>query len=115
MIPLYWVVFLTLCHERGIDRLTAPADTIATLEREADDLHRKLMPWEYEAPTSADVEAEDEPLIVNVGSCARCGQDHRQHPFHKLTRRQDEWSHWAVCPESGEPIMLAILPEEAQP
>lgn len=43
------------------------------------------------------------PRIVN---CARCGRNHKNLVFKRLTRSQEEWSHWALCPRNKQPIML---------
>jgi hypothetical protein len=57
---------------------------------------------------------EADNMVVTVRTCARCGGDHTNLEFKKLTRIQDEWTHWAKCPNIGEPIMLKIVktPEE---
>ena len=44
-----------------------------------------------------------------VNRCARCGDNHKQVSFKKLTRPSDEWTHWAKCPNLGEPILFKIL------
>ena len=47
---------------------------------------------------------------TNVGNCARCGGNHDVLLFRKLRRPvvapDREWTHWASCPENGEPILL---------
>ena len=44
-------------------------------------------------------------VTVDVFNCARCGKDHKDLEFWKLTRQLD-MSHWALCPETQEPILL---------
>lgn len=52
------------------------------------------------------------PVTTDIDGCARCGHKHEQLVFMPLTHPQHEWSHWAMCPTSGEPIMLANSPAE---
>ena len=47
-------------------------------------------------------------LITDVGNCARCGKDHKALTFLRLGRPIDEDTHWSICPETGEPILLRI-------
>lgn len=49
----------------------------------------------------------------NVGHCARCGQDHDEVEWFKFDRAIDdhedgggEWTHWGICPNSGDPILM---------
>jgi hypothetical protein len=49
-------------------------------------------------------------LHVDITQCARCTGNHAallfvpfRHPF-SLT-----WTHWAMCPTNGEPILLRIV------
>lgn len=52
--------------------------------------------------------------ITGIESCARCGGNHEQSVwFFKFTYPiQDSngtlWTHWAVCPTNGEPILAKI-------
>lgn len=41
-------------------------------------------------------------------SCARCGKDHLDITWEKLKRPCGDLTHWAPCPETGEPIMMLI-------
>lgn len=45
-------------------------------------------------------------MDIDVSDCARCGQDHTL-SFDKLTQPSQEWSHWAMCPATEEPVWLA--------
>jgi hypothetical protein len=55
-----------------------------------------------------------EAIVVDVKLCARCGGEHRAVRFtalahfvgHPLTR-EVLFTHWAECPVSCEPILLA--------
>lgn len=48
-------------------------------------------------------------LKVNVNCCARCGGDHQDVVFKKFTRVNGHYSHWAPCPNIGEPILMKIV------
>lgn len=52
-------------------------------------------------------------MRVDIESCARCGEDHHGLDFTRFNRQMDEWTHWALCPTTGEPIELRIC--EPQP
>lgn len=45
-----------------------------------------------------------------VRSCARCDQDHNvnwkefTHPHEDLSG--EAWTHWTLCPNNGEPILM---------
>lgn len=44
--------------------------------------------------------------------CARCGGRHRSIVFRRFTRplqREKRWTHWALCPRNGEPILMKIV------
>lgn len=49
---------------------------------------------------------------TSVKSCARCGHDHNEVEFQALRAPitadsgDAEWTHWAPCPVTGEPILL---------
>lgn len=51
--------------------------------------------------------------IIDVKCCARCGEDHYDLVFHKLTRNVDDsgWTHWCTCPTCGEPILMKVIEE----
>jgi hypothetical protein len=55
-------------------------------------------------------------MLAHIKNCARCGHDHPGLLFRQLKRvgqaLGSEWSHWASCPETGEPIMLAVVDDE---
>lgn len=61
-----------------------------------------------------DVRRLGETIATDItGSCARCGGQHEGLSFRPLSRPTD-WTHWAPCPENGEPIMLKIaVPNDA--
>ena len=74
-----------------------------------------LKPGEFEV---IQFHGEPPPLFVTVRDCARCGGTHVHMAFQKLQLAGQapgsEWSHWTSCPETGEPIMLAIV-EDTMP
>ena len=47
---------------------------------------------------------------ITVKSCARCGKDHKDLKFVRFAQAQpdDRHTHWAVCPNTLEPILLVI-------
>lgn len=57
---------------------------------------------------------DEQSFRVDLGSCARCGQDHDDLRFDPLSQAHDddEWSHWASCPETDEPVLLMIMEED---
>lgn len=51
------------------------------------------------------------PFRVDLVGCARChGPGHHGLDFVRLRRpvEEDGWTHWATCPNTGEPILLRI-------
>ena len=61
-------------------------------------------------------------IIDNFPWCARCGPD-TPHPsdsleFHAFTNAPIEdtdgtvWTHWALCPITGEPVLLKVTGAE---
>jgi hypothetical protein len=51
-------------------------------------------------------------MTIDVQSCARCGKDHDELAFKKLIRPAAEWTHWAECPTTYEPILLCVTQEK---
>ena len=50
-------------------------------------------------------------MKVDVRRCARCGaKEHKQLEFQRLRRPAKDFNWWAPCPETGEPILMRILP-----
>lgn len=49
-------------------------------------------------------------LIPKLAQCARCMLAHLEVRAVELTRPAGEWTHWAACPMTGEPIMVKRLP-----
>lgn len=50
-------------------------------------------------------------LTTDIEGCARCGGEHNQLAFTPFRRPMDEWTHWAMCPVNGEPIVLRMVKE----
>lgn len=48
----------------------------------------------------------DDVAKVDVKSCQRCGSDHPKLAFRKLANPANEWTHWALCPASQQPVLL---------
>lgn len=55
-----------------------------------------------------------EAVRTDLQRCARCGQDHAGLWFHRMRHsmrdpeRRVDWSHWAECPVTHDPVMLAV-------
>ena len=47
-------------------------------------------------------------IKVDVKCCQRCGFDHDQLRFTQLIDPVDEWGHWAICPNTHQPILVKI-------
>ena len=45
-------------------------------------------------------------MYIDVSCCARCGDNHRGVEFKTFTRPSADWTYWAQCPNTGEPILL---------
>jgi len=46
-------------------------------------------------------------INIQVNACARCGGDHNL-AFRQFERKS-KYTHWAMCPQSSEPIVLKIV------
>jgi len=58
-------------------------------------------------------------LLERLNGCARCwGDGHDNIAFEKLEHPfepegvKEAYTHWAPCPTNGEPILMAIVPDE---
>jgi hypothetical protein len=47
-------------------------------------------------------------VIPGVVKCARCGNDHALLRFKRMDKPSGSNTHWAMCPFTGDPIMLSI-------
>lgn len=56
-------------------------------------------------------------ITTTVNSCQRCGWDHYDHQFEPLANPADEWTHWAPCPVTGQPVLLStsLQPDKPAP
>jgi len=59
------------------------------------------------------------PLVTTIENCARCGLTHIDLAFkkfvHPVTDGSTLWGYWALCPASGDPILLRSVEREAVP
>lgn len=51
---------------------------------------------------------------IGIRHCARCNGDHPRITFHPFKqsitdKAATEWTHWASCPETGEPILMRFV------
>lgn len=51
-------------------------------------------------------------MAENLLECARCGLDHAQIKFMPFTNPPEVASHWAMCPELNEPILMSLVRNE---
>lgn len=86
----------------GYHVYSADATTCRCGERQA------VVYAEPAAPEQADLFVE----VPNLQGCARCGKDHRVR-FKELQRPMvagdSTLTHWAICPTTGEPIMMRFV------
>jgi len=52
-------------------------------------------------------------IKTTIRNCARCQQEHKDLEFRPLTNPIEDydgtiWNYWALCPNNGEPILLAV-------
>lgn len=65
-------------------------------------------------PTIPFVDVTAEFILLDVKCCARCGQDHKQLRFDKLSR-PSRHTHWSRCPVNAEPVMLHVAQDRKRP
>jgi hypothetical protein len=49
---------------------------------------------------------------ININNCARCGGNHKNISCLQLTRPCEEFTHWAQCPTTLEPIMVRFVDDD---
>jgi len=54
---------------------------------------------------------------ITIRNCARCQGTHENVMFEKLVGEpidgvEGDYTHWAMCPEKMQPIVLAVLPKD---
>lgn len=47
-------------------------------------------------------------ILPELHNCGRCGETHAGLVFARFTRANDHYSHWCLCPTSGEPILMRV-------
>ena len=53
--------------------------------------------------------SQNKPITVpDVIHCVRCGDDHKDVVFAPFLRPAGELTHWAKCPNTGEPILMKV-------
>lgn len=48
------------------------------------------------------------PMTIKVANCARCGKTHEVE-FNRFTQPIDDCTHWGMCPNLNEPILMRIV------
>lgn len=66
------------------------------------------------------MDAKAQTITLDLIGCARCGEDHKEITYTRLTRPLEigstlVFSHWAPCPVNGEPVMLSIVHMKDRP
>jgi hypothetical protein len=50
-------------------------------------------------------------MKLKIKTCARCQQDHEEVDAQPLLNPPDAFSHFAICPTTGQPILVKLLGE----
>lgn len=50
-------------------------------------------------------------MILKIDTCARCNKDHLAVEFHRFRNPPMTYTHWGVCPETKEPILMYVEQE----
>lgn len=51
----------------------------------------------------------DVKVVRAIVNCARCGLDHENIEARPFSRRPwNKFTHWLICPETGEPILVGV-------
>jgi hypothetical protein len=50
-----------------------------------------------------------ESVTTNILCCSRCGKFHEQLRFTRFSMPGPLYTHWAPCPENGEPVLMRII------
>lgn len=58
--------------------------------------------------TKREIEVRRIPLARPFLACPRCDNNHESLEVKRLTRPADGFSHFAMCPNLGEPILIAM-------
>ncbi len=58
--------------------------------------------------TKREIEVRSIPLARRFHDCPRCANVHEALEVKSLTRSADGFSHFAMCPNLGEPILLLV-------
>lgn len=46
---------------------------------------------------------------IDVRGCARCGSAHDNLKVHRFENPADEFTHWATCPNTKDPILIKFI------
>jgi len=52
--------------------------------------------------------------VSKLTHCARCDQTHFDLIFKPFTRPCEAYTHFAICPVTGEPILLQFTPDKTK-
>lgn len=51
-------------------------------------------------------------ILLDITKCVRCDQDHRAVAFTPFMRAPTQFTHWAMCPVTNEPMLVGSITEE---
>lgn len=79
---------------------------VLDLVNQSSALHERVEALERRHRIHADT---TERFVTDIGCCARCGEDHAGVDVYRFQHRGVEhYTHYATCPETGEPILIYI-------
>ena len=67
--------------------------------------------WEMRNRDGTRVHSVDR-VMIDITNWARCGDIHPQLEFHEFTVPSGEYTYWALCPNTGQPILMEIVENE---
>lgn len=75
--------------------------------------------WNAKLLAALMMEENEDSITTTVGNCARCGNDHvdivfRQFTSPVMSSDDIEFSHYALCPTNGEPILMYVTEKEQE-
>jgi len=52
---------------------------------------------------------------TTVTGCARCGMEHKNLKFERLSNPADEYNYWSICPNTGQHIFIRVFEGPTEP
>ena len=60
-------------------------------------------------PNTLNIRPTAGDTYITVTDCQRCGKNHMGLLFKKLANPADEWSYWAMCPTTQQPVLMRVV------